>query len=294
MQLTFSEFDIINLPENESLIISTHGTSKTESKKLLNILQKLKNQENFSISKSQLNKIVSTHNLPLKDTYLFLSQAIGLKTQPSEIYFKKVLIAHDWHNQNEFEAIIDQEIKYNHEIFSNMNHLIDRAKVEAHLIIIICMQYNYSKIKKLYFCLAESSPSSAISIAYLSGNIFRISQPYIPIIGNACHFCLIERQLNYERIHESRNSWSALLNFCVDRHVTIPTQHLSLLQRNLAIGTLIKKIKLHTEHNQEFRYQDNSLASMSVDLNNGLITEELSPHWHSCTCLRSKHEKYSA
>lgn len=175
------------------------------------------------------------------DTYLFLSQAIGLKTQPSKIYFKKVLIAHDWHNQNELETIINQEIKHKYEIVSNTNDLIDLAKGDAHLIIMICMQYNYSKIKKLYFCLAESSPSSAISVAYLSGNIFRISQPYIPIIGNACHFCLIERQLNYERVKESRNSWSALLNFCVDRHVTIPTQHLSLLQRNLALGTLIKK-----------------------------------------------------
>jgi McbB family protein len=294
MQLTFSDFDIINLPPNESLIISMTGTSKTESKSLLNVLLELKKQDTLNISKPQFNKIVAAHKLPLKDTYLFLSQAIGLKNQPSKIYFKKVLIAHDWSHRDELEAIINQEITFKHEIVSDMDSLIDRTKGDAFLIIIICTHYNYSKIKKVYFRLAESSPSSAISIGYFSDNNFRISQPYIPIIGNACHFCLIERQLNYEKINESRNTWSALLNFCVDRNVTIPARYLTLLERNLAIGALIKKIKLHTEHNQGFKYQDNSLSSMTVDLNSGLISEDLSPHWHSCTCLRSKHDKYSA
>lgn len=292
MQLIFSEFDIISLP-NESLIISTNGASKTDSKKLLIVLQELKKQQSPKISKALFDKVVSSQKLPLKKTYAFLNFAIGLKNQPSEIYFKKVLIAHDWSNREEFEATIEQEIKFDHEIVNDTESLIDRAKNNAFLIKIICMQYNYSKLKKLYFCLADSSPSSAISIAYLSGDVFRISQPHIQNIGNPCHFCLIERQLNYEKINESRNSWSALLNFCVDRNITIPAPNLSLLQRNLALGALTKKIKLHTEHNQGFRYQDNSLSSMTVDLNSGLITEELSPHWHSCTCLRSKHEKYS-
>ncbi|MDR6608919.1 McbB family protein [Pseudomonas synxantha] len=291
MQLIFSEFDIISLP-NESLIISTNGASKTDSKKLLTVLQELKKQQPPRIPKALFDKIVSAQKLPIKETYTFLNLAIGLRNQPSEIYFKKVLIAHDWSNREEFKALIDQEVKFDHEIVNDLESLVDRARDNAFLIKIVCMQYNYSKLKNLYFCLADSSPNSAISIAYLSGDVFRISQPYIPNIGNACHFCLVERQLNYEKINESRNTWSALLNFCVDQNITIPAQNLSLLQRNLALGTLIKKIKLHTEHNQGFRYQDNSLASMAIDLNSGLITEELNPHWHSCTCLRSKYEKY--
>ena len=291
MQLIFSEFDIISLP-NESLIVSTNGASKTDSKKLLIVLQELKKQQSPRIPKALFDKIVSTQKLPIKETYTFLNLAIGLRNQPSEIYFKKVLIAHDWSNPEEFKALIDQEVKFDHEIVNDLESLVDRAQDNAFLIKIVCMQYNYSKLKNLYFCLADSSPNSAISIAYLSGDVFRISQPYIPNIGNACHFCLIERQLHYEKINESKNTWSALLSFCVDRNITIPAQNLSLLQRNLALGTLMKKIKLHTEHNQGFRYQDNSLASMTIDLNSGLITEELNPHWHSCTCLRSKHEKY--
>jgi len=292
MQLIFSEFDIISLP-NESLIVSTNGASKTDSKKLLIVLQELKKQQSPRIPKALFDKIVSTQKLPIKETYTLLNLAIGLRNQPSEIYFKKVLIAHDWSNPEEFKALIDQEVKFDHEIVNDLESLVDRARDNAFLIKIVCMQYNYSKLKNLYFCLADSSPNSAISIAYLSGDVFRISQPYIPNIGNACHFCLIERQLHYEKINESKNTWSALLNFCVDRNITIPAQNLSLLQRNLALGTLMKKIKLHTEHNQGFRYQDNSLASMTINLNSGLITEELNPHWHSCTCLRSKHEKYS-
>lgn len=293
MNFDYSEYDIINLP-NEALIVSSSGTSKTTSAKLLSVMQELKTQHRTRITKAQFNKIVLKHKLPQKEVYLFLQNAIGLKPEPSKTYFKKALIAHDWKEKKEFETIISQELTCEYEITEDLDSLLELAKGDSYFINIISMRYDYSKLKKLYFDLADSAPNSAISLAYLSGNTFRIDQPYLASIGNACHFCLIDRQLNYEKCSATRNSWSALLKFCIERNITLPAQQLSMLQRNLAIGAITKKIKLHTEHGREFRYQDNALSSMTVDLNKGSITEEPSPHWHSCNCLRSKDEKYTA
>ncbi|MHC8354028.1 McbB family protein [Pseudomonas sp. LB3P81] len=293
MNLVYSEYDIINLP-NESLIVSSIGASKTTSAKLVNVLQELKKQHRTCVTELTFNKIVSKNKLAKKEAYLFLQNAIGLKPQAPMAYFKKALIAHDWKEKKEIETIIGQELTCEYEITEDLDRLLERAEGDSYFIVIICLHYNYSKLKKIYFNLADSSPNSAISPAYLNGKTFRIDQPYIASVGNPCHFCLIDRQLNYEKCSNTQNSWSALLKFCMERNITLPSQQLSVLQRNLAIGAISQKIKLHTEHGQEVRYQDNVLSSMIVDLNKGAITEEPSPHWHSCNCLRSKNEKYTA
>lgn len=293
MNLIYSYYDIIDFP-NESIIVSSIGVSKIASPKLLNALQELKKQHQTSIAKAHLDQILLKHELPQPETLLFLQSAIGLNPEPSDIYFKKTLILHDWEEKTEFEKIIEEELTSDYLITEDQESLSAIAMDHAYFICIICMRYDYQRLKKLYFDLADSTSHSAISVAYLNGNIFRIDQPYMPGIGNPCHFCLIDRQLNYEKCSSTKNSWSSLLKFCMERNTTLPVQKLSLLQRSLAIGAIIKKIKLHTENGQEFRYQDNSFSSMTVDLNSGLITEEPSPHWHSCNCLRSKNEKYTA
>lgn len=293
MNLVYSEYDVIKLPE-ESLIISSAGVSKTTSAQLLTVLQELKKHDRRCITKALFTELVLKNRLSQQEAFLFLQNAIGLKPQSPNIYFKKALITHDWKEKNELETIISEELICKYEIVGNPESLSKRAQGVSHFIVIICMQYNYSKLKTLYFDLADSSPNCAISVAYLSGNTFRIDQPHIANIGNPCHFCLIDRQLNYEKCNNTRNSWSALLKFCMERDITLPSQQLSVLQRNLAIGAIVKKIRLHTEDEQEYRYQDNALSSMTVDLNNGAITEEPSPHWHSCDCLRPKNEKYTA
>lgn len=293
MQLTFSEYDILNLPR-ESLLVSSNGISKVNSPQLLSALQELKTQHGTLIEKTQFNKIILNHKLAPKETYQFLENAIGLKPRPTDIYFKKALIIHDWKDHQEFETIINQELKCEHQVILEHDALVSHVKNKAYFIKIICTQYNHAKLKKLYFDLADSAPLSAICVGYLSGDLFHISQPYVANIGNPCHFCTIERQINYEKCRSTSNSWSALLSFCNERNIATPSQNLNLLQRNLALGAIVQKIKLHTEHGAGFRHQDNTLTSTTIDLSTGAITEELHPHWHSCNCLRSKNEKYTA
>ncbi|MGJ7518479.1 McbB family protein [Pseudomonas baetica] len=293
MNLIYSDFDIVDLP-NESLILSNHSISKVASEKLISVLRNLKKRQHNSIKEMHLINILSKHELPQTEAMLFLQGAIGLKTQISDIYFKNLLIVHDWKDKTEIETALNQELTCKFKVIENLDTLLEDTKNQSCFICIICTRYDYAKLKKAYFSLADSNPRSAICVAYFNGNIFRIDQPYLSSIGNPCHFCQIDRQLNYEKCNNSRKSWSALLKFCMERNTTLPVQRLGLLQRSLAIGTVIKKIKLHTEDSQELRYQDNALSSITIDLNNGLITEEPNPHWHSCNCLRSKNEKYTA
>lgn len=292
MNLIYSEYEIIDFP-NESLIVSSIGASKTCSLEILNILHKLKALKSSCIDDALLNSIILKYKLPPKDVFLFLQNAIGLKPQPSEIFFKKTLIVHDWKDKKEFENIIDQELTCDYEIVEDLESLYALASGKSCFIILVCMKYDYAKIKEAYFHLAELAPFSAISVAYVSGNTFRIDQPYVAEIGNPCHFCIIDRQLHYEKCGSSQNSWSALLNFCMDRNLSLPLQNLSFMQRCLAVGAITKKIKFHTEHTDEFHFQDNILTSTVVKFNKGIVGEESIAHWHCCTCLRSKNEKYT-
>ena len=150
------------------------------------------------------------------------------------------------------------------------------------------MEYNYTKIKDLYFKLAALSPQSAISVAYFTGTNFCISQPYIHEIGNPCHFCTIDRLSSYESTTESKNAWSKLLSFCRLKELAIPSKKLTLLQKNLALGLLIQQIKLYTEDDSNLKYQDSALQSASIDLTNGSISEDSAPHWFLCRCLRGE------
>lgn len=94
MNLTYSNYDIVKLP-NESLIVSSNGVSKLASTKLLNALLELKKQHITSIAEAHIDEILLKYELPKSEALRFLQSAIGLKPEPSNIYFKKTLILHD-------------------------------------------------------------------------------------------------------------------------------------------------------------------------------------------------------
>jgi len=285
MQLNFSDYSLLNLREN-TLLVSPCGAIKITSTKLKAALTELQSRGKTSIDDGRLNKILRTNKLPLRSTKLFLESTINLKAKPSEPYYKKILILHDWPEENELERIAEQELNSEYKFIYDNDALIEEANKEPQFIKIITTQYNYKKIKTLYFKLTHLAPTSAISVSYVGGNIFHIGQPHINDLGNPCHFCAIDRQLNYERRNASKNSWTKLMRFCQDHDITTPSQRLNLLQRNLAAGAIIRKIRFHTEHDVGRCFQDNVISSTVVNLNTGALIEEIIPHWHSCDCLR--------
>lgn len=283
--LNIQSYEILNF-HSDNLVISKKGVSKVSSPSLLAALTKLKSYKN--ISRDEFNEILSEHGLNPEAAYDFLEKALSIKEDPGEMYFEKTIVAHDWGKATDLEALLRGEINTPLEIVDISDSLRDVVLSKRYYIVIACMNYDYDFIKKIYFDLVSVAPDSAISVCYRAGNSFCISQPYLPKIGNPCHFCSIDRLINYEDYHSSRNTWSKLLQFCKSRHIAVPAESLNILQRSLVVGAIIKKIKLLTISDSECRYQDNVLQDSYVDFNGNFVRDVSASHWYMCDCLRGQ------
>ena len=281
--LNIQSYEILNF-HSDNLVVSRKGVSKISSPSLLAALTKLKSYKN--ISKAEFLEILSEHGLNPEAAYGFLEKALSIKEDPGEIYFEKTIVAHDWDKTTDLEALLRSEIDTPLEISDISGSLKDIVLSKKCYIVIACMNYDYDFIKKIYFDLVSAAPDSAISVCYRSGNSFCISQPYLPKVGNPCHFCSIDRLINYEEYHSGRNTWSRLLHFCKNKHIAVPADSLNILQRSLVVGAIVKKIKLLTNPGSEYRYQDNILQDSYVDFNGNFVRDVSASHWYMCDCLR--------
>jgi McbB family protein len=284
MLITISNYEIMNF-ENDNLIFSEKGISKITSRPLWNALLEIK-QSQPQMTQECLDEIFNRHELPVQSTKAFVEKIITIREQHKKPWLEKVAILYDPGLPYDFEGIIGSELKRPIQFHHDAESLLKESATHKQYINIFCTAYNYSKTKDLYFKLAALSPKSAISISYFTGASFCVSQPYINEIGNPCHFCTMDRICSYENTTRSRNSWSKLLSFCRPKNLTLPSKKLTLLQINLALGLLTKQIKLYTESDSNFRYQDNALQSVSIDLISGSISEDPTSHWFLCKCLR--------
>ncbi len=285
MKLNIQNYEILNFP-SDNLVISERGISRISSPPLLEALTKLKHYDN--ITKLKLNEILSEHGLNPESAYNFLERVLAIREAVDNTYFEKTIVVHEWSGKIDLEQLLRSEINTPLELHKISDSLKDIISNKKYYIVILCTHYNYDIMKEIYFDLADAAPESAISICHNAGNAYCISQPYLPKIGNPCHFCSIDRLVNYENHQDSKNTWSKLLKFCRNRHMAIPTTPLSFLQESMVVGALIQKIKLMTHTNGGHRYQDNILQATYIDLNDGAITDVSASHWHMCDCLRSQ------
>jgi len=285
MNLTISSYEILNF-SSENLLVSKRGVTKVNSRSLLAALRKL--QSYTSISKGELDDMLSEHDLNPSEAFEFLEKAISIKQCVDDIYFEKTIVAHDWGESGDLERLLKSEITTPLEICKGVGKLPNNVSNKKYYIVILCDSYDYDSIKKVYFDLARVAPESAISIGYRTGGSFCISQPYLPSLGNSCHFCNVDRMINYEDYKSSGNNWSKLLRFCKSKHVAVPVNPLNVLQRSLVVGALIKKIKLLTSPDAERRYQDNILQETHVDFSGAFVRDVSVSHWHMCDCLSLK------
>jgi len=281
--INIQSYEILNFPAG-NLVVSKRGVSKITSPPLLAALTKLKNYKN--ISKDEFNEILSEHGLNPEAAYEFLERTLSIRESVGDVYFEKTIVAHDWSESSDFEALLRSEIDTPLEVRNISGSLRDVVLDRKYYIVIACMNYDYDFIKKIYFDLIGVAPDSAISVCYRTGNSYCISQPYLPKVGNPCHFCSIDRLINYEEYHSSKSTWSKLLQFCKSKHIAVPASPLNILQRSLVVGAIVNKIKLLTSPDGECRYQDNILQDSYVDFNGNFVRDVPVSHWHMCDCLR--------
>jgi len=284
MNLNIHNYEILNFT-TDHIVISKKGISKIRSASLLGVIRKLHNKNN--ITKEELNVLFTDHGLDCDDAYSTLDKILTIKVESDNRYFDEVIVAHDWERTDDLNHMLRTELSGPLSIcaLQDLNKHISADKNK--LIFLMCHQYDYQKLKNLYFDITRSYPGNAISVCYSKGDVYILGQPHIPEIGNPCHFCVIDRLLSNEKYKKSNNTWSNLLNFCQEKSKSVPSAEVSLLHRMFIIGALIKKIKLLTGNSQKKRYQDNVLTETTVSLTDGSSGESSISHWCMCDCLRN-------
>ncbi|WP_123343125.1 McbB family protein [Pseudomonas brassicacearum] len=284
MKLSLSNYELLNF-ERSNAIVSEKGIARVDSPAMLKLLKELKSVE--CITKSDLNELFANHNLEPTNAYNFLSSAIRINTAKDLNYFKSTLIAHNWGKTSNLEKILSSEIEHLSTCSLEDLDLYTSYKEERY-IIMLCSKYNYTEIKKLYFSSAKKWPKSAISVCYGSADLFHISQPYIPEIGNPCHFCTIDKLISNEIHSPSVNTWSKLLNFCKGKNINLPITKPTLLQESLILGAIARVSRLVSGTMPSQKYQDNIFQTTTINLSNGHISQASATHWHLCDCLGAK------
>jgi McbB family protein len=283
--LTLPSYEILNF-NADSLVVSKCGVSRISSPPLLAVLAKLKSYK--VISRVELEEILSEYGLNPIVAFGFLEKVIPIKESYDRLFFEGSVIAHDWDGCRDLEKLLKSEVNGNLEVCTINGLSRGQLAGKRNYIVIMCMNYNYECIKDVYFDLARVAPESAISVCYRAGNTYCISQPYMPVVGNPCHFCSVDRVINYEAYHRSENSWSKLLKFCMDKHIAVPSESLSALQRALIVGAVVKKVRWVAGNAEGWRYQDNLLQDTYIDLNGDFVKEVTTSHWYMCDCLRGQ------
>lgn len=278
-------YEMLNF-NSEKIIISEKGISKINSPLLWNALLDLKSIIGNDIHDEHLDKLIEKHDLPTNDTKSFLKTIVRFNTRTVDKYYDETFIIHDSDDARHMMKTIANEFEKK-PTFIRFNELtIEKIKHEKNFFHFYCENYDYSNLKSTYFKLAEALPMSAFSVSHFTTHSFSFSQPYIPEIGNPCHFCEVDRACHYEEINAGSNSWIKLLQFGKERNISIPEKKPSSLHKALAFGLLNQRINLYTNNRGGCRYQDSIFSAAKINLNDGRITEENIPHWYLCRCLR--------
>lgn len=285
MIIRIHNYELLNF-ENTRIILSERGISNIKSSKLWTALQEIKELSDIAITEDQLDKIIQNQHLPKEETKTFLEGILKINNRVQPDYFEQALIIVD-KSTNSAYTLLSSELAISHKLIFITDFDEHRIKDKKYFIHFHCEEYNYELLQEKYFKAAIAAPQSALSVSYFTKKTFVVSQAYIPEIGSPCHFCGIDRIINYEQNSSSNNNWSKLLNFCKTRKVPIPKVKTTLLQESLAIGLLAQKINFYTKSNDQRRHQDSVFSSSIMKLHNGSVTEEQIPHWPIRQCLRS-------
>lgn len=287
MNIKICNYEILNF-DNFNLVMSEKGLSTITSSPILEALTELEQYREVEIPATKLHEVLAARRINTPDVLTFLKKCLTIIERPKQKPYEKIVIIHDTDYEQQSLNLLKSELVGNATFCSLSRLEISDFKDKTNLIIFLTHDYNYAALKSMYFKIANTAPKSGILIAHYTPDHYCVSQPYFQEIGNPCHFCHIDRLLNYEEKQHSQNNWSQLLKFSSEHGCRIPNKKKSQLQKALAMGMLASRIKLYSGLSPSRRHQDTVLASASINLINGRINEEVIPHWVLCKCQRGK------
>lgn len=288
--LKVHNYEILNF-DNEPLIYTKNGITRITDQSLANALHEIIKHKDTEIPLDNLISILERESIQTESAMTFLESISVLGEIQKKPHFQKVNIYCDWPNSNEISKHIKNISKGKMEIFPLTDNALLSEKKDSPrkptLFLFALSKLNPKELREQYYKITKAHPSCGISIGFLSGNHFHITEPYIPNIKNPCSFCTIDRIIYYETHRTSQHPWSRLLAFCDSTGISLPRRNIDELQKALILGALIKLGTRFTTLQQNKSTQDKALRSLTINLENGTLSEDPSVHWPLCKCMEN-------
>lgn len=278
-------YEILNF-ENHPLIYSNSGITKITNKGMANALEAMEKHKGTDIPIKTIKNILIKENIQAEHAIGFLKSISILGNTQAKPYFQRVRIFCEWPISPQTITHIEKSSQGTIEIapVGFIEH-IPEATAPPTLFIAALSQLNPRRLRDKYNEFLKLYPSCGISIGFISGNHYHITEPHITTIKNPCAFCTIDRIIHYENLRKSQHPWSRLLAYCDATDIPLPAREVDELQKALILGAIIK-LGTRFTNNQKIKYtQDMVLRALTINLDNGYITEDPSVHWPLCKCL---------
>lgn len=286
MLIKINNYEILNFAP-DTLLYTKSGITRLNSPNITSLLSDLENLKTQILPKENLENLIKKHNLEPQEAFSFLMNTNTLQNIKNKPHYSHATLYLDWKLNTEIKAAIS-ETKSNK---INIEEKIEGTPIpvnESKLFIITTLDLHPIKLRKFYFEICNKNPESAFILGYYIEDKYHLSQPFIPVTGNPCAFCSIDKIRNMEKLRPGISQWAKVLDFCFDRTLTIPRPTPTILQRTLILGLIQKKINLYTSLQDPMFTQDMTTLGTTLNLESGEITDEAFPHWSMCQCLRMK------
>ncbi|MHC6224737.1 McbB family protein [Pseudomonas sp. X10] len=283
--LKICNYEILNF-ETEPLVYSAKGITKITNPNLASALHKIIKLKETGVAPSLIEEILKEEGVHAQSALQFLKDIAILSNDIPAPYFSKAVIYCDWQISPNTEYLANRQNPIQIEI-RDLDKNYKPQEPSPTLFILASLKLDYKETRKKYHALIKNNPTSAISMGFISGGHFHLTEPYIPTIKNPCAFCTIDRIIHYESQRSSHHPWSRVLAFCHNHNLPSPKTEIDEFQNALILGAILKIAKKFTTHQTSKTTQDRVLQSITIELDSGRLVEEPSIHWPLCECLEA-------
>ncbi|MCO7516908.1 McbB family protein [Pseudomonas guariconensis] len=284
--LRIYNYEILNF-DSDPMVFSPIGFTKITEPKMAKALQHLAETQSTLLPQDELEQILLSENLNPASGIDFLRSIsiIGEHAEPP--YFENAIIYTDWDISNELKSYLKRKSHDKTQIRKLPLSKTPKAKTPT-LFILAYLKLCPDLLRKTYTAILDSNPDCGISVGFISGKYFHLTEVYIPSIGNPCAFCTLDRIAHYEQLRPSHHHWYKIWAFCRSKKIALPKTAIDELQNALILGT-VTSFSNKLIHPQKSKLtQDQTLLSRTLNLENGTFTEDNSIHWPLCQCLGLK------
>lgn len=281
--LRIYNYEILNFDAQPTLFSPT-GFTKINEPKFINVLQRITQNPSMLIQQEELEHLLALESLPVEEGISFL-KTLSIVGEIDQLpYFKKIILCIDWEIPESVQKWLEDKNE-NITLLAPPNSVITSAQPEPTLFILAYLKLRPESMRKLYYDIVKNNPHAGVSVGFVTGQFFHLTQPYIPSLGNPCAFCTLDRMAHYESLRASQHHWSKIWSFCQAHKLDLPTTPIDEFQSFLIVCMILSFGKRFTQPPKSRLTQDQILVSRTLNLSTGSFNEDPAVHFPMCQCI---------